>query len=259
MQFKKDSNPLRTLRIGRSVFDELKEHPICKCNYDPGKDIKDPRDPDFRVWINPQCNFSFKSGWCSESDLRDWMAGTGFIVKGNTQEEKKKYWDYAVFESGDTEYSRWLIKYTWKWFDEFTSDFNPHKGGVGLVSMIEDPIKIPNIRTRDYKLNIQRQERIIIDMFAPFISEIVSDLEYSEWSMVRRRYQENFYGMKRALYSLGVGYLGACNTPTEISNLSWVTDIVFAKALYQHLQNTGVPLPDFQWLISREESLYTTV
>jgi hypothetical protein len=218
---------------------------------------KNARDPNIRVWINPNNQFSFNSAWCGVQDLWDWMNGTGIMVKGDTPEEKKKYWDYAVFEKeGGLGGSRWLIKYTWRWFDKFVTDFDPHSHdhGWGDRAQITKPLKIKNIRTRDQAENIKRQEEIIIAMYTPFIDEIVKDMEYREWSSIRNECEKNFYGIKRTLYCLGVGYMGACNTPEEICNLSWVQDIVFGKAQYLYFKKIGMQLPDFEWLVSRTES-----
>lgn len=252
MSFKRGQDPKKSMKIGKSVLDELKDHPICRSINDPRKDVKDPRNFD-QVWINPHNQFSFHSTWCTEDDLRDWMNGTGIMVRGNTPEEKKKYWDYAVFEGADDlGGSRWLIKYTWKWFDRFVTDFQPHNhNGYGMSSQIKKPLKIKNTRTRDIAENARREEEIIIAMYAPYINEIVSDLEYRDWSNIRRECEKEFYGIKRTLYCLGVGYMAACNTPEDIRNLNWVTDIVYAKALYLYYKKIGMELPDFEWLVNR--------
>lgn len=70
MNFERSKDPKRTLRIGKSVLDELKEHPICRSINDPMKDVEDPRNFD-KVWINPHEQFAFHSAWCTEQDLRD--------------------------------------------------------------------------------------------------------------------------------------------------------------------------------------------
>ena len=95
------------------------------------------------------------------------------------------------------------------------------------------------------------EQEIIIAMFAPFIDEIFRDMEYRDWQNIRHEYDLLFHGVKRALYCQGVGYLGANNTPEEIQNLNWVTDIVYAKALYKYYEHTGVEMPDFKWLSER--------
>jgi hypothetical protein len=257
MAFIRGKNPKKSLRIGRSVLDELADHPVCCPINDPTKDVTNPRDPNLKVWINPHDQFSFNSDWCTEQDLRDWMDGTGLMVRGKTPEEKQKYWEYAVFEaSGGFGSMHWLIKHTWRWFPQFVTDFKPNRvNGYAMDSAIEKPLKVRNTRTRDDLLNRKREEEVIIAMFAPFIEEIVADLEYTELSNLRKRYDDTFYGIKRTLFCMGVGYFGACNTPEDIRNLSWVTDIVWAKALYAHLKNTGETLPDFEWLVGRNHYL----
>ncbi len=76
-------------------------------------------------------------------------------------------------------------------------------------------------------------------------------MEYRDWQNIRHEYEGLFHGVKRTLYCQGVGYMGASNTPEEIQNLNWVTDIVYAKALYKFYEQTGVPMPDFKWLSER--------
>ena len=250
MSFKRGQDPKKALRIGRTVLDDLKDHSICKPMNDPWKDADPHKDPDFQVRINPHNQFCFNSMWCSEKDLEDWMEGRGKMVKGTTKAEKKKYWDYAVFEGGD--HDRWLIKYTWKWFDRMVTDFNPWvRDMYGLNMFMKTPIKIKR-KTKEELQNQKNAENVIVAMFAPFVDEIKAELEYRDFSSIRNEYDKYFLGIKRALFCMGVGFIGACNLPEEIENLSWVTDVVYAKALYLHLKEKGeVELPDFEWLCNR--------
>jgi len=254
MNFERGVDPKKQMRIGKTVFDYLKEHPVCDPMNDPLDGTnkgKDARDPDIKVWINPNNQFSFNAAWCSVQDLWDWMDGKGIMVKGNTPEEQKKFWDYAVFEKeGGFGSSRWLIKYTWKWFDNFITDFEPHKHGNSDVSQIRTRLKIPNIRTKNILENHRREEEIIKAMYVPFVNEIVKDMEYREWQHIRHECEKDFYGIKRTLYCMGVGYMAACNTPEEIRNLNWVQDIVFGKAQYLYFKKIGMELPDFEWLVN---------
>jgi len=182
------------------------------------------------------------------------MDGKGIMVKGDTPEEKKKYWDYAVFEKeGGFGGSRWLIKYTWRWFDKFVTDFNPHAHNGYETGHILKPLKIKSLKIKDHIERQKREEEIIISMYAPFADEIVRDMEYREWNAIRNECEKDFYGIKRTLYCLGVGYMAACNTPEDICNLSWVQDIVFGKAQYLYFKKIGMELPDFEWLVSKTE------
>jgi len=213
---------------------------------------KDARDPDIQVWINPYDQFSFNSAWCSVQDLWDWMDGKGKMVKGSTPEEQKKYWDYAVFEALDEEHIVWSIRYHYKWFDKMSTDFNPHKHQGYERGHIVTPIKI-RAKVKDQLENQIREEKVIIDMLAPFVNEMTSDLiQGREWEYIRKEFEEGYYGIKRTPYCLGIGFLAACNTPEDFSNLSWVNGVVEAKAYYLYLKSLEekgeITLPDFEWL-----------
>lgn len=262
MKFNRNKPAIKQIGLGRTVFDELSDHPICRPINDPIKDHKpeDLRNPDIMVWINPHDQFSFNSSWCSIQDLEDWMNGTGIMIKGKNDEEKKKYWDYAVFEATrdpwGIDHSKWLVKYTWKWFDQFVTDFDPnnHKNGHGPIDMqIKEPLKLKSNRTKDHLQNKIRTEEVIKAMLVPFVDYIVKELEYREWKHVRSEVENDLYGIKRTLYCLGYGYFGASNTPEEICNLKWVSDIIFGKGIYLWLKKQNYELlPDFEWLTNRD-------
>lgn len=256
MNFKKGIDPKRAIGIGPTILDDLKDHPVCRPMNDPWDDVDPHKNPDFKVWINPHDQFSFHSAWCSANDLEDWMNGTGIMVRGKTQEEKKKYWDNAVFEIAEDPWkighSKWLVKYTWKWHKEFVTDFDPwgHITGI-MYNKIENPLKLKNNNTRDKVENIKRTEDVIKSMLAPYVDYIVRDLEYREWNNIRKEVENRIDGIKQTLYCLGYGYYGACNTPESISNLAWVQDIIYGKAIYLWLKKQDYPLPDFEWLTNR--------
>ncbi len=258
MKFERGIDPKKQMRIGKTVFDYLKEHPVCKPMNDPldGRNSGiDPRDPDIKVWINPHDQFSFNSSWCSVEDLWDWMDGKGIMVKGDTEEEKKKYWDYAVAEATDEDHMIWAVRYHFKWFDKMTSDFNPHQHQGFERGQIVSPIKI-KARVKNYEEDTKRQEDVIIKMLAPFVNEMASDLRQGrEWQYIRKEFHDGYYGVKRTLYCLGIGYMAACNTPEEFCNLAWVNGVVEAKAYYLFLKDKEekgeITLPDFKWLSER--------
>jgi len=256
MSFKRNIDPKRQIGIGRTILDDLRDHPIARPMNDPWEDVDPHKTPDFRVWINPHNQFCFNAMWCTPEVLEQWMEGKGPMVKGKTDEEKKKYWDYVVFEDSKDEWgidhSKWLVKYTWRYFDKFVTDFNPHAHkGYGMETEIKHRLKLRNNHTKDQLENQIRTEEAIISMLAPYVDTVVRELEYREWNNVRREIENDLYGINRTLYCLGYGYMGACNTPEEISNLNWVKDIIFGKGIYLWLKKQNYPLPDFEWLISR--------
>ena len=250
MSFKRGRHPKKAMKIGKSVLEELGEHPICNPMNDPVGEVEDPRDPNLHVWINPHNQTCFNSAWCSPQDLYDWMDGTGIMVKGKTKNDKAKFWEYAELEAKDENHMIWMILHYYKHFDKFETDFNPHNhSGYGMNTQIRKPIKMRANPLRDSLDEQIRQEKIIIDMFAPYVNEIYNDLEYRDWQNIRHQADKEFYGVKRTLYCLGVGFFGASNTPEEISNLAWVTDIVYAKAYYRHLkERLEMKLPDFDFI-----------
>ena len=241
-------------QIGQIAREDFSKHPICKSMNDPWKDTNMLKDPNKAVWVNPHNQFCFNSMWCSPEVLLLWMEGTGPMVKGKTPEEKKKYWEYAIFEGTPDpwgfDHSKYLIKYRWKWFDKIVSDFNPHEhGGYGINMHHKNPLKLKPNRTKDEEQNIKNTEEVIIAMIAPYVDFILKDLEYRDWGNIRKEVENDFYGIKRTLYCLGYGYMGACNTPEEISNLNWVLDIVEGKAMYLWMKKQNYELiPDFEFL-----------
>ena len=199
--------------------------------------------------------------WCDEKILRQWMEGKGPMVKGKNAAEKKKYWDYAVFEASpiklnEGEYRikeinniQWSIRYHYKWFDQFESDYNPHQhDGFGMSTTIKAPIDLKGIRSTDVLKKDEADERVIKDMLVPYVREIEKDLEWRDWESMRHEMEKEMFGIKRTLYAMGIGFFGASNTPEEIRNLAWVTGLVFAKGVYLHLKKIGYPMPDFEWL-----------
>lgn len=93
-------------------------------------------------------------------------------------------------------------------------------------------------------------------MLAPWVTEMARDLiQGREWKYVHSEFDKEYYGVKRALYCLGIGYMAACNTPEEFSNLSWVNGVVESKAYYlKDKEAKGeIILPDFEWLSKTKE------
>lgn len=255
MFFKRNQSAKESLQIGKTIFDELSESVICRTLNDPKEGISDLWNFD-RVWINPEYQFSFKSGWYTKQDLRDWLNGTGIIVKGKTTAIKKKYTDYALFilSNKDEDHPLWEIIHTYKWFNQFDTNFKLDIRGQGIYGInlrIKIPLKNKSIKTVDPDENRKREEYIIINVFSHYINDIVESLEYKKWNDIKKEYDNIFYGVKKTLYCFGYGYFGASNTPEDISNLSYITNIIYSKALYIHYKKIGKSLPDFKWLSNR--------
>lgn len=88
------------------------------------------------------------------------------------------------------------------------------------------------------------------------ISKALYDLGYDYASLGSYTNARTFNlseGAKDVLFSLGVGYYGANNTPEEILNLAWAADLCIYKAVYRYFEINKIPLPDFDFVYSYKE------
>ena len=222
----------------KTVLKQIKEHKICKpANQLSFKEIG--KDKEMCVWLNPKEQTCFNSGWFTEQDLLDWMEGKGNVVKGDTDEGKEKFWNMAVFLE-ENDYG-WIIALNFEHFNLVDDSYNVEYDNYGyLNSIIKNPLKITK----------SNKKTIIEKVFGNQIKYICDDLEYSQVDVGRQyeKYREIFYGIKSTLVILGCGYYGCSNTPVDIENLNWFTDVVFAKGYYKALIKRGIEMPDFNYV-----------
>jgi len=230
----------------QKVKEALKANPVCRPinDLEKSKLDNDGTGQKIRIWLNPNNQKCFNYGWFEYQDFYDWAEGRGKIVKGETDEEKKKFWDVAVFEH-EHDYA-WSFGYYKKYFDLIDSTYYPQlKKGYGFNSECNKPLKITK------------------DNHAEIISKIFGDVcrwygdttvEPTNNSHSRRRMHSELQGVKETLFMLGIGYYGACNTPEDIENLSWIADICEYKAAYLYYINNNIPLPDFDFVYNYKES-----
>jgi len=220
----------------------LKAVPVCR----PMNDLKEaPRGTNGGVamWLNPNNQKCFNFGWFGYPDFYDWAQGKGNIVKGKTDEEKKKFWDVAVFEIEHD--MAWAIGYNKKYFDLIDDSYRPKfKKGYSFYTYIDKPLKIKK----------ENEKEIIAKMFG-YVCRDYGDtsFELTSTSHVLRRMRDELTGVKETLFNLGIGYYGACNTPEEIENLSWISDICEYKAIYLTYVKNNIPLPDFDFVYNYKE------
>ena len=194
-----------------------------------------------KIWLNPYNQLCFNYGWFEYPDFYDWLEGRGKIVKGKTDEEKQKFFEVAKFEN-KYDYA-WSIGYHKKYFplidDSYHNEFKP---GFGIERICKKPLKIT-------KTN---HEEIISKVFGN-ICGYYSDLELNYTSKAHKCMHDELVGAKDVLFSLGVGYYGANNTPEEILNLAWAADLCIYKAVYRYFEINKIPLPDFDFVYSYKE------
>lgn len=255
--FNKTGEIFKPLRIGKysNIGELLYNHKICRVI---NTDSLFSEDHSLRkhhgsncYWINPNNQISFRSASVSKEEILEWMEGKGPMVKGKTKEEKEAFWKYAKWESeAPPEYK--IIVFDAKYFDIIKSDFKyQNLRNTGLRSSIKKPISL-----KKYKSDDLRKKQIVLDMYFPFIDEIKSDLYHRDIPSLKREYNSIFYGIRRTLFSLGIGYSGASNTPEDILNLSWISGIIFSMAIYNFLLETQQDLPDFKWISKNMNNSY---
>jgi hypothetical protein len=193
------------------------------------------------VWVNPNIQDVYNCGWYTKEDFKDFLNGTGRIIKGKTQEEKDKFLAYDIFR--DTYYQSWRIALNFEHFDKIEIyKFNRN----GWHSYVDNPVKFKKTNT----------EECIKRIFGSFVQGIINDLDCwgnvcdkELFDRVYKEYQDNSYGIGATLMLQGFGYWGACNTPCNVENFAWYRDVVFDYAYYQHLLNQGVEMPDFKFVL----------
>jgi hypothetical protein len=228
-------NQIKSKIIPLTTFDLINIHKICSPMNKLEFTMRSDDIP--RAWLNPNDQESFNYGWFTEEDFKDWMNGTGNIIKGKTPEEKKKFWDYAVFLK--TYKNGWMVSH--------------HIDDFGLL--IDDTSNVTfDSRSREItkplKITKTNKEEIIGSVFGCMVKSLTNDFIGNDGNdtFILKRFYNETWGAKLALYNLGCGYFGYSNTPKSILNLSWVPDIVVAKAYYNYLEINNVEFPDFEFV-----------
>lgn len=182
------------------------------------------------VWLNPNNQKCFNYGNFELQDFIDWSNGTGKIVKGETQDEKDKFMEYA--EARKTLDSSLFI-----YFD--------------YLDLIDDTkLTAPSTLNQNFDwINRDNDDMSIVkSLLSSFVPELVRELSYMKVEDVKKQHQAGFWPISKSLSLLGYTYIGASNTPTEIRNISWAWNLVFAKAYYLHLLESDVKIPDIKFV-----------
>lgn len=217
----------------KTIQELLKESKVCNT-------INDIVFKDGKAYLNPYNQKCFNYGTFTEQDFLDWLDGKGKIIKGKDDEEKKKIWEYALFES---EYKHgYLITMNYKHFYLVSSNYKRNYNKQYDYNSKFKPIVFDGNNHADFISNIFGN--YVVDLLSDFIS-VYNDGDYNR---IRKDWNETSWGIKKTLMLMGIGYAGAVNTPEEIENLTWFSDIVFSKAYYLHLkEHKNVKFPDFDF------------
>jgi len=227
-------------KITQTELDKVKEalqaNPICR----PMNDLKDTNkdNGEIRIWLNPHNQKCFNSGWFTYQDFYDWSNNTGKIVKGDTDEEKQKFIEVAVFEQ--THDYGWSIFYNKGFFHLIDETFHIElKPGYGMYRTAKNSLKITKTNHAE-----------IIGKVMGSICRYYMDLEITYNSNAQRKMHDELVGAKETLFMLGVGYYGANNLPEDPENLQWIADICMYKAVYlYYYKKYNGKLPDFDFVL----------
>jgi len=228
---------MKTLTIPtnmKELQELLKENPVCdsinKLEITPTKDEE-------KIWLNPDNQNCFNYGLFTFEDFYNWTQKRGKIVKGNTDEEKQKFFEVAEFIHNHNH--GWAILAYKKYFDLLDNSYYPQR----IINYVETINKFP------LKITKNNHGDIIGKIFGN-ISEDYANTELVCNSHSYSNIIREIAGAKLVLFNLGIGYYGACNTPEDILNLSWIGDICIYKAVYRYFIKNNIPLPDFDFVNS---------
>lgn len=234
-----------TLSEIEKLKNALGESKICKSMNEPEESEITNKDgeTEIRIYLNPHNQKCFNYGYFTYQDFYDWLGGGGVIVKGNSEDEKRKFWEVAVFEQ-QHDYG-WAVGYNLKHFKLIDETFKIEwKSDRGYSNYPKNPLKITT----------KNHAEIIAKVFGD-ISRYYSDTELTHESNMNRKIDGEISGAKQTLFMLGIGYYGACNTPEDPLNLSWIGDICKYKAVYLYFVKNGIELPDFDFVYKHSKGL----
>jgi len=180
-------------------------------------------------WVNPNNQTAFNYGNFTHQDFIDWANGTGKAIKGNVQDEKDKFMRYS---KASLEYNSSVFLYI----------EHLHKIDNESDTVISYGRSWNNTTKKSINLSNRRDSITVIrEMLSTFVQPTLNDIKESiKWgrdvSDVRRTNKDFMNGVCQTLAKGGHGYFDACNTPTTLDNLSWSSDLVFAKAYSLYLE-----------------------
>lgn len=201
---------------------KLEAHEICNIVH------KLSFNDDFVCWCNPSNQFCFNSGTYHISDLEQWLEGEGCVIKGDTQDEKDKFFELAIFNH-KYPYSN-SFTYSYKHFNK-------------IKFRTEDKVNLP-VNDNTFEARIAEVGGFVINMYeSDFIDlEVLDELLY-----LRNEVKRTTINMLLTFKHLGYGEFGAINKPENIKNFSWFAELVFHKLYYNHLNKIS-KMPDYEFL-----------
>lgn len=189
------------------------------------------------VWLNPSNQTAFNYGNFTKEEFIEWAKGTGPIVKGESQEIKDRFMRYAkAYNELDLNIFIYA-KYLWMIDEDSETEIN-----YGRYSG----------RTVKKPINMSRRQEshdVIKKVLSYYVRPVYRDIKDAiEWGRgiedVSKKTKDFMYAALKTVALSGHGYYEACNTPTELENLSWSCDLVFAKAYSMYLEEIDPGIVD---------------
>ena len=182
-----------------------------------------------KIWINPNHQEIFNSGWFTIEDIRDHALWKGKIMKGSSQEDydKIKYY-YEIYKK--TYYSLYH-NYDNLWMLD--------------IKHLEGPIDVLNMVSNKYLKEVLSHVAFMTQndlKYIPFENHL------NEIIKVKKLINNYCYGIYMGLKPLGLGEWEYCNTPETLENLAWSKGLVFDKIYHEYLLDNNVKLPDFEFI-----------
>lgn len=182
-------------------------------------------------WLNPSNQDLVKSGMFTVEEIYEWMneEDCRIVPKENWELLKWRcqttlnstlYLEYKDFpENVEPNHASRDVDYTYASTRSRQKRANAIKTFANHILWIY----VDNCRNNMRLKNIQ----------SPFGSGAIDD-----------RTEERTFGIAEAMAIQGLGYMGACNTPKDIENTSWLRDILYIKAIFIVAKEQGIITQD---------------
>lgn len=181
-----------------------------------------------KYWLNPSVQSLVNYGWYTVDDLKDWLneVPNEIVPEAN--------WPKLKWECKDKNFSR--LSYEYPEFFDYEPKYHSAKS-YGWSSSKRIVRGAPKYYESDFQVIIEH----ILYLYYRDIKDQVEILGKSlgEADRPRPQEQERVFGFCEAMTMLGLGFFGACNTPKNKNNFSWLKDVLAMQAWFLVAKEAG--------------------
>lgn len=238
------------------------------------------------VYLNPENQYCFKSGYFTIEDFRDWAKGKGSIVKGNNLDEKREYTYYAILKKyldfnlfinynklhylldiSDNEFEKIRAPRLGTYIDQDYVDDNDDKIIEKVAKKVCDNI-IKDCKDSLNFLDVQNNVRKYFPSKSNLFDNNGLNIESYKVSIQNLNFLSDNLSLTNivddknlndtifyALYPLQLmnyGNYQYSNYPKVPNNLAWMVDLMKSYIYYKLIKETNVQLPDIKFVQSYE-------